>query len=204
MHCKAQRCYESQSRQLKNEDEKIFPRFTQTDCRYPHCLRQWPYHSKNASYGPADTVGEKTLSSNPHMSQSVHVIRLSNNGVVSSEAFYLMLWVCANILPHPMMPHGIRLKQKVSLQSLWVWVCCTTVCSGLGRYFLIGELGTEVALWWIISKTWDWECHSVLEGDPFKPSLIPRLFPPPVFDRLQYANTEREGLGDLVMYGYVR
>jgi len=28
--------------------------------------------------------------------------------------------------------------------------------------------------------------------------------PPPVFDRLQYANTEGEGLGDLVMCGYVR
>ena len=28
-----------------------------------------------------------------------------------------------------------------------------------------------------------------------KGSLIPRLFPPPVFDRLQYANTEGEGLG---------
>ena len=30
-------------------------------------------------------------------------------------------------------------------------------------------------------------------------SLVPRLFPPPVFDHLQYANTEGEGLGDLVM-----
>ena len=30
-----------------------------------------------------------------------------------------------------------------------------------------------------------------------KGSLIPRLFPPPVFDRLQYANMEGEGLGDL-------
>jgi len=35
------------------------------------------------------------------------------------------------------------------------------------------------------------------------PSLVPRPFPPPVFDRLQYANTEGEGLGDLVMCGYV-
>ena len=35
-------------------------------------------------------------------------------------------------------------------------------------------------------------------------SLVPRPFPPPVFDRLQYANTEGEGLGDLVMCGYVR
>ena len=31
-----------------------------------------------------------------------------------------------------------------------------------------------------------------------------RLFPPPVFDHLQYANMEREGLGDLVMCGVVR
>ena len=36
------------------------------------------------------------------------------------------------------------------------------------------------------------------------PSLITRLFPPPVFDRLQYANMEGEGLGDLVTCGYVR
>ena len=27
-------------------------------------------------------------------------------------------------------------------------------------------------------------------------SLVPRAFPPPVFDCLQYANTEEEGLGD--------
>jgi len=35
-------------------------------------------------------------------------------------------------------------------------------------------------------------------------SLVPRPFPPPVFDRLQYANTEGEGLGGLVTCGYVR
>ena len=35
-------------------------------------------------------------------------------------------------------------------------------------------------------------------------SLVPRPFPPPVFDRLQYANTEGEGLGDLITCGYVR
>ena len=35
-------------------------------------------------------------------------------------------------------------------------------------------------------------------------SLVPRPFPPLVFDRLQYANTEGEGLGDLVTCGYVR
>ena len=29
-------------------------------------------------------------------------------------------------------------------------------------------------------------------------SLVPRPFPPPVFDRLQYVNMEGEGLGDLV------
>ena len=32
-------------------------------------------------------------------------------------------------------------------------------------------------------------------------SLVPRPFPPPVFDRLQYANTEGE---DLVTCGYVK
>ena len=32
-------------------------------------------------------------------------------------------------------------------------------------------------------------------------SLVPRPFPPPVFDRLQYANTKGEGLGDLVTCG---
>jgi len=37
-----------------------------------------------------------------------------------------------------------------------------------------------------------------------KISLVPRPFPPPVFDRLQYANTEGEGLGNFVMCGYVR
>ena len=30
-------------------------------------------------------------------------------------------------------------------------------------------------------------------------SLVPRPFPPQLFDCLQYAKTEREGLGDLVM-----
>ena len=38
MQCKAKRCYESQSRQLKNEGEKIFPRFARTDRQYaPLC-----------------------------------------------------------------------------------------------------------------------------------------------------------------------
>jgi len=31
-------------------------------------------------------------------------------------------------------------------------------------------------------------------------SLVPSPFPPPVFDRLPYANTEGEGLGDLVTW----
>ena len=31
-------------------------------------------------------------------------------------------------------------------------------------------------------------------------SLVPRPFPPPVFDRLKYAKTEGEGLGEGVMY----
>jgi len=35
-------------------------------------------------------------------------------------------------------------------------------------------------------------------------SLVFRPFPPPVFDRLQYANMEGEGLGDLVTCSYIR
>jgi len=35
-------------------------------------------------------------------------------------------------------------------------------------------------------------------------SLIPRPFPPPVVDCLQYTNTEGEDLGDLVTCGYMR
>jgi len=35
-------------------------------------------------------------------------------------------------------------------------------------------------------------------------SLVPQPFPPPVFDHLQYANMEGEGLGDLVMCGDIR
>jgi len=35
-------------------------------------------------------------------------------------------------------------------------------------------------------------------------SLVPRLFPPPVFDHLQYANMEGEGLGDFVTCSYIR
>ena len=31
-----------------------------------------------------------------------------------------------------------------------------------------------------------------------KSSLVPRLFPPPVFDRVLYAKTEGEGLGERV------
>jgi len=37
-----------------------------------------------------------------------------------------------------------------------------------------------------------------------KPSLIPRLSPPPVVDCLQYVDMEGEVLGDLLMCGYVR
>jgi len=35
-------------------------------------------------------------------------------------------------------------------------------------------------------------------------SLVPWPFPPPVFDRLEYANTEEEDLEGLVTCGYVR
>ena len=45
-------------------------------------------------------------------------------------------------------------------------------------------------------------CHFFEEMHVF--SLVPRLFQPPVFDRLQYANMEGEGLGDLVTCGDVR
>ena len=38
---------------------------------------------------------------------------------------------------------------------------------------------------------------------PFS-SLLLGLFPPPVFDGLQYANMEGEGLGDLVTSGRQR
>ena len=34
--------------------------------------------------------------------------------------------------------------------------------------------------------------------DTIGTTLVPRVFPPPVFDRLQYAKTKEEGLGDLV------
>ena len=44
----------------------------------------------------------------------------------------------------------------------------------------------------------------IVELEPYICSLVPRPFPPPVFDRLQYANTEGEGLGDLVTCSYVR
>jgi len=43
VQCKAQRCYERQFRQQKNEDEKFFPHFTRMD---QHCLHQWPYTTK--------------------------------------------------------------------------------------------------------------------------------------------------------------
>ena len=63
--CKAQRCYDSQSRQLKNEGEKFFSalRADGTPLRpSTHCLRQCPYHSKNASYGPVMTVEIEIMS----------------------------------------------------------------------------------------------------------------------------------------------
>ena len=44
-------------------------------------------------------------------------------------------------------------------------------------------------------------CAGVPVGTKVEDSLVPRLFPPPVFDRLRYANTEGEGLGDLVTCG---
>ena len=43
----------------------------------------------------------------------------------------------------------------------------------------------------------DWECRKytwVIRGH----SLVPRPFPPPVFDRIPYAKTEGEGLGERV------
>jgi len=47
--CKVRRYYESPSRQLKNEGEKIFSALCAERSVLLisiHCLRQWPYHSK--------------------------------------------------------------------------------------------------------------------------------------------------------------
>jgi len=46
--------------------------------------------------------------------------------------------------------------------------------------------------------------QGVLHTVMLSSSLVPRPFPPSVFDCLQYAITEGEGLGDLVTCGYVR
>ena len=52
--------------------------------------------------------------------------------------------------------------------------------------------GVGMLLWALKSQSLIFPWHTC--------SLVPRLFPPPVllFDCLQYANTEEEGLGDLV------
>ena len=52
----------------------------------------------------------------------------------------------------------------------------------------------------LMCNTW----HMGYVFNEYTCSLVPRPFPPPVFDHLQYANTEGEGLGDLIMCDYVR
>jgi len=63
-------------------------------------------------------------------------------------------------------------------------------CTGMGAYV------------WPLTAT-EWLMNLVV-APSMQCSLIPRSFPPPVFDCLQYANMEGEGLGDLFMYGEVR
>ena len=57
----------------------------------------------------------------------------------------------------------------------------------------------------VVSKIGQWEGLETKLGwsgfffpKPSNLSLVPRPFPPPVFDRLQYAKTEGEGLGERV------
>ena len=74
MQCKAQRCYDSQSRQLKYEGEKKFSALCADGsplCASTHCLRQWPYHSKNASYGSVRSCDLAKLAS-AHSARSGH------------------------------------------------------------------------------------------------------------------------------------
>jgi len=59
VHCKPRRRYESQSRQLKNEGEKIF-RASRGRISY-YCLWQSPYHYKILSYVPARYVHPFTI-----------------------------------------------------------------------------------------------------------------------------------------------
>ena len=46
--------------------------------------------------------------------------------------------------------------------------------------------------------------HLISSSSLISTNLVPRLFPPPVFDHFRYTNTEGEGLGDLVMCCYIR
>ena len=54
--CKAQRCYESQSRQLKMKVKKIISMLHAVKSPLHtsiHCLHHWPYQSKIVAYNPA-------------------------------------------------------------------------------------------------------------------------------------------------------
>ena len=57
--------------------------------------------------------------------------------------------------------------------------------------------GCQVSL---LSKLIAFTVAEVQSSQPISCSLIPRPFPLPVFDCLQYANAEGEGLGDLVVW----
>jgi len=63
VQCKAQRCYESQSRQLKNEGENFSALCAERSalCASMHCLPQWQWHYKIALYRSAHYVMQTIL-----------------------------------------------------------------------------------------------------------------------------------------------
>ena len=101
------------------------------------------------------------------------------------------------------------------LSILSLVACCvllqytnTTVAPPMHRRRAVTAATTLPAIAPAETGTWNWVCsepgnescenwHSTLTPDEkWIHGLVPRPFPPPVFDRLQYAKTEGEGLAE--------
>ena len=124
---------------------------------------------------------------------------------------------CGAFLPNSPVP-GMTIIAEVWCHYISIWLCTVWLLVGHNLQKKFQSFDISV-LEWESNCTIAFQIHSKSSSFVFYSiwnkfviatlqaiilsSLIPRLSPPPVFDHVQYAKTEGEGLGDLVVHSGV-
>jgi len=98
---------------------------------------------------------------------------------------------------HPTAAVPATVHGDVALAELCLHRCSATAVSVFKLHVIVMMLFHLADTIMLLVVTWR---YLSLYSSYRNPSLIPRPFPSPVFDCLQYASTEEEDLGDLITY----